>query len=326
MKKTKGWEITKNILLILLGSLLVGLANALFLVPFQIVKGGMTSVAMILSKLIYPASGRDLTDIFLWAFNVILWFIAFFFVGKKYALMSLVGTVAYPLFLTLFSRFHLVETFGITAYYEAEDKTAKLILFGLAGGVINGIGLSFCFMGKGSTGGSDVLSALMVKYLSLKQENASLWIDTVIILLGFAVYQDWGSLLVGILTAVASSLALRLVYGKQNTVYVLDILTDHVDEVKKIISEEFHDTCTIYSVEGGYSGETKKIVHAILVYKEAKTLKAMMPSIDPHAFVSVYESTAAWGGSTQDSYIKKREKERILEQIHPKKKKEKPQA
>lgn len=315
MKKEITKQKTKNILLLLFGGALTGFANALFIVPFSIVKGGMTSVAMILSSWLFPWTNTDITTYLLWGFNVILWVVSFFLISKEFAFSSLIGTIAYPLFFSLFSALQIADRVGLIAYFNEGEQTSKLILFGIAGGVLNGIGLSLCFMGKGSTGGSDVLAALMVKYVNFKQENASLLIDGIIVLLGFACYQDWGKALVGILTAVASSIALKLLYGKYNTVYVLDILTDKVDEIQKIVSDELHDTCTIYTVQGGYSKKTMQVVHCVLVYRDAKFLKGIIPSIDPNAFVSSYEASTVFGGSTGDAYLPKRQKEKFLKKI-----------
>ena len=91
-----------------------------------------------------------------------------------------------------------------------------------------------------------------------------------------------------------------------------------IEEVKTIISNEFLETCTIYNVEGGYSKENKKIIRCALEYKEAKLLKAMMPAIDKNAFITEYESTSTIGGSTFDAYVKKEEKDRILNLIKKK--------
>lgn len=167
-------------------------------------------------------------------------------------------------------------------------------------------------MGKGSTGGSDVISISCVKYLNVKQDIAILTIDVITILLGFAIFQSWGKLLVGILAALVVSLTIKTIYGKYNTVYIIDVMTDKVDEVQKLVSEEFKDTCTIYTVEGGYSKETKKIVRCVLIYKEAKLLKA----IDSNAFITEYESTSVYGGSTSDAYITEKKKEKVLNKIH----------
>lgn len=93
-------------------------------------------------------------------------------------------------------------------------------------------------------------------------------------------------------------------------------MTDKVDEVQKLVSEEFKDTCTIYTVEGGYSKETKKIVRCVLIYKEAKLLKTIVPTIDSNAFITEYESTSVYGGSTSDAYITEKKKEKVLNKIH----------
>ena len=318
MKKIENIKMSekiKNIILILLGSALVALSNSIFIVPFNLVKGGMTSVAMMVSNLLYPLTNTNTTDIVLWVINIGLWFVALFFIGKKFAMSTLVGTIGYSVFMSLFLRLDLVSKLGLMNYYESGDTTAKLILFGLAGGVIDGFGASLCFMGKGSTGGSDVISVSCVKYLNMKQDVATLSIDIITIVLGFIIFQSWESLLVGILSALITSVAIKNIYGKYNSIYIIDILTTKVDEIQRIISDEFHDTSTIYTVEGGFSKEPKKVVHCVLVYKEAKMLKAMVPEIDKDAFLTEYETTSAYGGSTYDAYISDKAKEKILKKL-----------
>ncbi len=71
-------------------------------------------------------------------------------------------------------------------------------------------------MGKGSTGGSDVISVSCVKYLNMKQDVATLSIDVITIVLGFIIFQSWESLLVGILSALITSVAIKNIYGKYN--------------------------------------------------------------------------------------------------------------
>ena len=315
-KNIKISERIVNIILILFGSALVALSNSIFIVPFNIVKGGMTSVAMMISNLLYPLTNSNTTDIVLWIVNIALWLVALFLIGKKFAMSTLVGTVGYSVFMSLFLRLDLVNKFKLMEYYGSGDTTAKLILFGLAGGVIAGFGASLCFMGKGSTGGSDVISVACVKFLNIKQDVATLTIDVITIVLGFIIFKSWESLLVGILSALITSVAIKNIYGKYNTIYIIDILTEKVDEIQRIISEEFHDTSTIYIVEGGYSKEPKKVVHCVLVYKEAKMLKAMVPEIDKNAFVTEYETTSAYGGSTYDAYLSNKTKEKILNKIN----------
>ena len=306
---------TRNIILIIIGSFIVAFANALFIVPFDIIKGGMTSVAMMISNLMYPITNQNITDVVLWIINILLWFVALLLIGKKFAMSTLVGTIGYSFFMSLFLRLDLVTKWGLMDYFNEGDTTAKLILFGLVGGVIDGFGASLCFIGKGSTGGSDVISVSCVKYLNIKQEIASLGINIITILLGFIVFRSWGKLLVGILAALTSSVAIKNIYGKYNTLYVLDILTDKVEEIQKIISAEFHDTSTIYNVEGGYSKNNKRVVRTALVYKEAKMLKAIVPEIDNEAFVIEYETTSAFGGSINDAYITEKRKENILKKF-----------
>lgn len=91
-------EKVKEIILIMIGSCLLALSNTIFIVPFDIVKGGMTSIAMMISNLLMPITGINTTDIVLWVINIILWFVALFLIGKKFAMSTLVGTIAYSTF------------------------------------------------------------------------------------------------------------------------------------------------------------------------------------------------------------------------------------
>lgn len=286
----------KSLLLIFFGSLITGFSNSCFLIPFDIVKGGMTSIAMILSKVCLPLFNMETTDFFLAGLNVLCWIVAFFFVGKDFAFKSLLGTILYPLFVMLFTRIGMVNRIGLYSFFETGDETAKLILLGLAGGVLNGIGLALCFMGEGSTGGSDVLSVLLVKFTNIRQGLASLAIDSVIILIGFAAYQDWGKLLVGVLTAAISAEALKLLYGRVETIYVINIISDAKEKIRSYVSDTLHTTCTFDTVEGGYSRTNKTKTNIILSYKDMRSLLLAMKGIDPQAMISVYEASQVQGG------------------------------
>ena len=87
-KNIKISERIVNIILILFGSALVALSNSIFIVPFNIVKGGMTSVAMMISNLLYPLTNSNTTDIVLWIVNIALWLVALFLIGKKFAMST----------------------------------------------------------------------------------------------------------------------------------------------------------------------------------------------------------------------------------------------
>lgn len=314
-KKKLKKEILYN-LLIILGCLVLALANSLFLVPFDIVKGGMTSIAMIINHYIEAATGATVTDIFVWGFNAILWVIGLIFLGKDFAMKTLVGTICYPLFLTLFTRIDLASLVGITNFYnnglsEGTQDFGKLIIFGVMGGILSGLGGALAFTGKGSTGGSDVIVFIIAKYTDIKQDVAALLVDSCIIITGLCVYQNWGKAFVGIFAALASSLTVKQVYMKTVSNYVVDIVTDQSELIQKYVSNEFKKTCTISDVKGGYSGEGKTMVHCLLTYHETKKIKDVIGALDEKAFVSVYECSDVIGGAFSSVYSNPKERERI---------------
>jgi uncharacterized membrane-anchored protein YitT (DUF2179 family) len=301
----------RNVLFILAGSAILALGSAMFIVPFNIVKGGMTSVAMMINKPIEAATGQSYTDILVWAFNIVLWVIGFFVLGKEFAMRTLIGSVAYPLALTLFLRFDIATRVGLVSFYENSDKIAALSLLGLAGGVVSGIGASLAFIGNGSTGGSDVISYSIAKYTDLKQDNAGLLVDSVIILAGLAVFQDWGQFLVGILAAFASSAAVKALYVRTTKNYRVQVISDNHEAIQDFLGKEFHKTCTLSTVVGGYSKQEKTKISVLLTYHEFKVFREVVGSFDPKAFVSADEVSEVAGGAFEPAHVNKKEAKRL---------------
>lgn len=85
----------------------------------------MTSVAMMISNLMYHIFNQNITDIVLWIINTILWFVALLLIGKKFAMSTLIGTICYSAFMTLFLRLDLVTKWGLLAYYQEGDVYSK---------------------------------------------------------------------------------------------------------------------------------------------------------------------------------------------------------
>jgi len=305
---------SKNVLFILLGCVVLALGSSLFLVPFEIVKGGITSVAIMINSPLEKATGFAWTDILVWGFNAILWAIGFFTLGKEFALRTLVGSIAYPLFLTLFLRLDLANKLGLLSFYQEGDTLSRLSLLGLAGGVVSGFGASLAFLGHGSTGGSDVISYTLAKYTDLKQDVAGLLVDSCIILVGLFVYQDWGKFLVGVLAAFASSAAVKAIYVRTTKNYRVQVISTEHEKIQTFVSKEFGKTCTLTQVVGGYSKQEKTMLSVLLTYRESKVFREVVGSFDPKAFISVDEISEVSGGNFNPVHVNKKEAKRIEKQ------------
>ena len=184
-------KIVKDTLLIILGNFVLAFGTAIFLTKLNIVAGGLSGIGIIFQYHFGQYVGGQLIDIVVFIFTWILWVIGLIFLGKDFALKTLISAIVYPLALSLFLRVPVFGTlsesicyYGLTVtdgVVEGSVPIGHLLLCGLFGGVFVGTGVALTFTGGGSTGGVDVIIALLGKYTPIKESVASFMIDAVII-------------------------------------------------------------------------------------------------------------------------------------------------
>ena len=142
-------ERIKNSLIVILGSVMIAISTALFVLPFEIDSGGLSGISVILKKYFDPA-------LVILIANWLLFFIGLIFLKKEFALKTLVSTIVYPLTLNLL--YH--SDFSTIVLTEAYDP----LLAAIFSGILYGVGMGLIFRVGGSSGGLDVISVLLNKY------------------------------------------------------------------------------------------------------------------------------------------------------------------
>jgi len=328
-------------IMVLIGTVILSFGSAIFIVPFEIVNGGLSGLSLILNEILFFEIDIDiLITILTW----ILFFIGLIFLGIKFSIKTLISSIFYPVFISLFLRTGVAEyivkllindSVGIsmssgvlTLTNLSQIDTGVLILVGLIGGAFTGIGCGLTFIGGGSTGGLDVLAFILNKYTGMKTSSATFIIDGLIVLGGiiiglvnknYASYKFLSSL-VGIFSAVICSIMIEFIYAKQNAAYYADIITDKIEEVKSEVIKKLDRSVTIYTVKGGYSNENKTLVRIIFAKNELLFIKDMIASIDRSAFMLIGECNMVNGEGFSPI---KSSKETTISQIKEIKKKNK---
>lgn len=175
------------------------------------------------------------------------------------------------------------------SFYESGDSLSRLILLGIAGGVLSGIGTALTYLGHGTTGGSDVLFFIAAKYANLTEDVAGFLFDSSVIFVSLFVIRDWGIFLIDILAAFASSLTVKTFYTEKQKHYRVEIITEKTKEIKDFLQRQFNSTCTLSRVFGGYMNEEKDNVTVLLNYHDTKVLCAVVSEIDPKALITIDE-------------------------------------
>ncbi len=275
----------KNVVLVMLGCVLLAFGDAVFFTPFEIVSGGAVSIGIIAAH--FAGGSVLINDIVVASFQVAFFFLGLFVLGKKFSAHTLLATLVYPLFYTLFFRFKVGSglTESLMAYKESEPLMTTF-LAGIFGGIFGGAGCALTFLGNGSTGGFDVLTFIVSKYTNVKEGVSSFVIDAVTILAGLLVLRDYASLLIGIISAFVAALLIQYIYVQGNTCLIVDIISLHPREITEYIHSEMDHGTTLVDTVGGYTGDSRTMIRVVIYRREMKELSDFIASIDPRAFVS----------------------------------------
>lgn len=323
-KKEKKSFIT-NIFLVLLGNFSLAFGTAIFLTKLDIVAGGLSGIGIIIQYFVGQPTiftgfwaqvfGTTIIDIVVFALTWILWGIGFIFLGRDFAIKTLASAIIYPLALSLFMRvpcfidiadnicFFGIEnqdTINAIKANEAFAPISNLLLCGLFGGVFIGFGVGLNFLGGGSTGGVDVIIAIINKYLGVKESVVSFILDATVIVLGMFLIRKDGKFnivpsLCGILSAFITALVIEFVMNFFSLSYQLDVISDKWETISWYAQEELGRGATIIRAEGGYKGENRVVLRIVFDKMQYNKLKKFIARVDPHAFVTITQTSAVYG-------------------------------
>lgn len=306
LTKKQRIKLFQNMIAIFIGNIILAFGTVIFLTKLNIVAGGLSGIGIILQYHIGKYFGGQVIDIAVLVLTWILWVIGFIFVGKEFALKTLASSIIYPFALSLFLRVPVFNTisesvcyYGITEFTDGVPNMVpigNLLLCALFGGVFVGSGVALCFLGGGSTGGVDVLIALMAKYTPIRESISSFVIDGGIIVLGmFLIRNNVVPSLCGILCAFVTALLIELVYNRSQTSYQVDIISDKWEEISRYAQEELERGATIIRAEGGYQGQERVILRIVFDTRQYRKIRIFIAQVDPKAFVTFTRTNAVYG-------------------------------
>lgn len=305
-KTKKEWSVLiLKILIVILGTFLVALGNVAFLVPLDINAGGLNGIAIIARFFTQDNYKVLVYNLVVDILAVILWLVGLIFIGKDFAIKTLVATISFPAANWLFTACPGVADglnyLGELLKMAGNGPTAgNFLLAGIFGGVFVGVGVAITFVGGGSTGGVDILTFLMEKYMRIKQSVASFIIDGVIVTVGLVILLPKDSefllpCLSGIISAFMSAIIIEVIFIGSQTSYQVDIISDKWEEISKLVQDEIGRGTTTIPAKGGFHGDERIILRVVFSKHEYNKIRSLIAKIDPKAFVTYTQTNAVFG-------------------------------
>ena len=272
MKKVKEYTI------ITFGVLLVVASFIFFFFPNNIACGGVSGLALVLHDITGIESG-----IIMFVANVILFGVAFIFIGGEFGIKS------------------IYAAFGLSAILSITEKsgisfalTNNLVLATIFGSALLAMGTAIMFTQDASTGGTSIIAKLLSKYFHIEYGMGQLISDSIVILLAMYTFgMELG--LFGLLSVyLIGTLIDKFIDGFNSCKQVL-IFTQKEQTVVEYINKDVDRGCTVFKGKGGYTGRENTVILTILSRRQFIQLKQFIKKEDPEAFITVNATTEVLG-------------------------------
>ena len=295
LTKQNLWPMLKNVGLTILGTLILAFGTAVFIIPFDLVVGGMSGFAIVIDKIVpFEFVTVDLLiTVMTWG----LFLVGFLVLGKGFAAKTLISTVIYPPFITIFSKLTSPDVLnGVFCLENSPHQDIVLLIAALFGGVLIGFGCALAFVGGGSTGGTDVIAFVICKFFKKLRSSVVIFIvDSLPIVLGIFILNDLVLTLIGIISVFVSALMVDKIFVGGQKALIAQIITEKHDEISQEIIEKMNRTTTIINATGGYSKKPKTMLMVTFSMRQYSELLNIVNRNDKNAFVTVHRAHEIYG-------------------------------
>ncbi|MBQ5916573.1 MAG: YitT family protein [Lachnospiraceae bacterium] len=265
------YEKLKYFLTIFGGTFIIAFGVYFFMNPFHIMCGSVTGLAIVLINFI-PVPLSVMTFIL----NVICIILAFVFIDRKFGVKIIFISLLLPAIIFVF------ETF----FPNPQSLTGNLALDAIAMITVICFGQAILFNANAASGGLDIIAKMMNKYLHMELGKAIVIAGAVTVASSYFAY-DIQTVVIGFMTTYFSGILLDyFIDGFTGKIRVC-IISKHNDEIKRYVIEELQRGITVYTAVGGYSGEPRNELCAVLTKKEYGQLMDYVEGVDPNPFVTI---------------------------------------
>jgi len=263
-------EKIKNIVCIILGNVLIAFALSTLLLENQIIAGGVSGIGIVLNH--YFALPISLC---VGVINIALFILGFLFLGKVFAMTTMLSTFIFPLLLEFFESQPMFHGY-------LNDPLLSSIL----AGCLIGLGVGMILKSNASTGGIDIIALIVNKKFNIPVHIVLNCMDLSILLFQFT-YNDTTHVIYGILTVILTSFTLNKTLTMGRSLVQIVIISDHHEAIREMILHDNDAGVTLLASEKGYSKEKSKLLLSVVPYPKLPIIKDLINQIDPLAFIIV---------------------------------------
>lgn len=295
IERLKIWNEVKDYLLITLGLFLYTFGWTVFLLPYQIVTGGVTGIAAI----VFYATKIPIVYTY-FAINVCLLVVALKILGFKFMIKTVYAILMLSFMLWMAQKI-MTDPDGTMHQVLGRGQDFMSLIIGCT---FTGSALAIVFLNNGSTGGTDIVAAVVNKYHNISLGRVLVYVDLLIIGSTYPIFQDWRKIVFGLCTMVIENFVLDYVMNARRESVQFMIFTKKYQEIANAIGTEMGHGVTLLDGHGWYTGQQMKVLCILAKKRESTEIFRLIKMIDPNAFVSQSSVIGVYGEGFDEMRVK----------------------
>lgn len=270
----------RDYLIIIIGLAIYSIGLTGFLIPNQIVTGGLAGVGLLI---------RYGTGVPVWVTtlvaNLILLTIAWIILGRKFV------------FNTLFGSFGLTLAIGIAEKYITDPilPNTDPLMASIIGAICCGVGLGLVYSMNSTTGGADIIGAIITKYRYISMGRGLMYVDIIIISSSWFLFQSLEKIIYGLIVIAVLYYAVDMVINGVKQSVQFFIFSNKYEEIASHINSELNRGCTIIDGIGSYTQQPQKVLIVLARKTESTSIFRLVKRIDKDAFISQSNVVGVYG-------------------------------
>lgn len=274
------------------GALAMAAGFVLFTNPYKIIPGGVYGLGRILHYLIPSIQ----TGTFGLMLDVPLMITGLIVFGSSFGFKTVYAALITPVFMNAMTDFFGENPAdGISIISKYINLSDNFLVAAIFGGVFIGAGVGIIVKFGATSGGTDIVGMLFVKFAKMKFSSAVFMVESVIVVVGMLVLQDWKLPLYSLVSIFVFSKVVDFVIEGSSSDKLLFIITDKNEQMKQYITDDLGRGGTYLKAKGMYSGNDREVIFVVVSLKQITVIQDKIKEVDPDSFVVIVNAQDTYG-------------------------------
>ena len=283
---------------IIVGSFVMSAGFVLFTNPYKIVPGGVYGLGRAFHYLV-PAIQ---TGTFGLMMDIPLMITGLIVFGGTFGTKTVVAALTVPLFMNGLTSLLGEDPYdGICFISQHLNLANDILLASIFGGVLIGAGVGIIVKFGATSGGTDIISMLVSRFMHMKFASAMLIVESCVVIVGMLILRDWTMPLYALVCIFVQAQVTDFVLsGSTSNNKLLFIITRKNDEMRDYVINDLDRSGTYIKAKGMYTGNETEMLFIVVSERQISGVRDKIKEVDPSSFVVIVNTQDTFGEGFQE--------------------------